>query len=174
MAEGLMRAALERAGVAGNVHSVGLVTEHRPASAHGVTAMSRRGIDISSHRSRIVMPSHIAPADLILCMELQHVREVAVLDMRAFPRTFTLPELARKAPQLGMRRPDESVEDWIARASAGRRPTDMLGTRPADEIADPLGGSLRDYETTAVELEDHIDTVVSHLFPTNHGGASCE
>ena len=42
----------------------------------------------------------------------------------------------------------------------------MLGSRPEDEIADPIGRSARDYEATAVEIEDLVDTVVGHLFPT--------
>ena len=97
MAEGLLRDRFERAGIDARVHSAGLVTERQPASAHGVDAMSRRGIDIGTHRSRLLAAGDVRDADLIIGMELQHVREVAVLDRDAFARTFTLPELARTA-----------------------------------------------------------------------------
>lgn len=173
MAEGLLREQFSRAGVDARVRSAGLLTEDRSASGHGVDAMARRGIDISNHRSRIMTPADIVPADLIIGMELQHVREVAVLVVDAFARTFTLPELARRAMQLGPRSDDESPEAWIARASAGRRPTEMLGRRPADEVADPIGRSAREYEATAGELEHLVATVVGHLFPSGNGGRAC-
>lgn len=172
MAEGLLRERLRRAGVDAHVHSAGLITEDRAASDHGVTAMSRRGIDISAHRSRRLASGLVAVADLILGMERQHVREVAVLDRSAFERTFTLPELARTARVIGPRPPDESVHDWIRRAGSGRRPQDLLGSRAADEVPDPIGRPAREYEATARQLEELIDTVVHHLFPS-HGGHTC-
>lgn len=177
MAEGLLRERLRRAGVDADVHSAGLVTENRAASDHGVTAMSRRGIDISAHRSRRLAGDLVAAADLILGMELNHVREVAVLDRTAFDRTFTVPELARTATRLGPRPSTESVASWIGRAAEGRRPSDMLDSRPDDEVADPIGRSARAYEATASELEALIGTVVDHLFPSatqpDPGGHTC-
>ncbi len=165
MAEGLLRRRLGRAGVDAHVHSAGLVTEGQPASRYGVEAMDRRGIDISAHRSRRLAADQIEDADLIIGMELQHVREVAVLDRSAFERTFTLPALARAATLIGPRPADEAVADWIRRVGAGRRPADMLGSRPADEVADPIGRSAGEYETTAAQIEQLVDTVVEHLFP---------
>ncbi len=166
MAEGLLREQFARAGVDAHVHSAGLVTQHQPASAYGVDAMARRGIDIRQHRSRLLAAADVRDADLIIGMELQHVREVAVLDRDAFARTFTLPQLARAAEAIGSRVAGESVDAWIRRAGAGRRPADMLGSRSEDEVADPIGRSAGDYEATAVEIEGLIDTVVGHLFPT--------
>lgn len=165
MAEGLLRDRLERVGIDAHVHSAGLVTENRSASEHGVKAMSRRGIDIGQHRSRLLAVELVRSPDLILAMELQHLREVAVLDRTAFPRTFTVPELARLARAIGPRSADETIESWIQRAGSNRRPSDMLGTRPEDEVEDPIGRSAREYEATAVELEGLIDTIVTHLFP---------
>ncbi len=166
MAEGLLREQFARAGVDAHVHSAGLVTQNQPASAYGVAAMARRGIDIGEHRSRLLAAADVRDADLIIGMELQHVREVAVLDRDAFARTFTLPQLARAAQAIGPRAADESVAAWIRRAGVGRRPADMLGSRPEDEVEDPIGRSASDYEATAVEIEGLIDTVVGHLFPT--------
>lgn len=165
MAEGLLRARLAERGVPARVHSAGLLTQDRPASDHGVTAMSRRGIDISAHRSRRLAAAMIHEADLILAMERHHVREVAVLAPDAFARTFTLPELARRARAGGPRSDDESVGDWLRWISAGRQRADILGDDPADEVADPIGRPAREYERTAVELEDLVTTVVDHLYP---------
>lgn len=165
MALGLLQARLEARGVPATVRSAGLLTHGRPPSDHGVTAMRTRGIDIAGHRSQQLSPELLGGVDLVLGMERRHVREVAVLDARAFAKAFTLPELARRARTIGPRRPDEPVADWIARAGAGRRPTDLLASDPADEVADPIGRPLRDYERTARELEELVDVVVDHLHP---------
>jgi protein-tyrosine phosphatase len=166
MAEGLLRHHLAAAGVDAHVHSAGLVTQDQPASEHGVDAMARRGIDIAGHRSRRLAAELVGPADLVVAMELQHVREVAVLDMAAFPRTFTLPELARRLRAIGPRPASVAVADHLARAGAGRRTADLLGRRPDDEVADPIGRPARDYERTASQLEELVRVVVEHLFPS--------
>ncbi|WP_436793218.1 hypothetical protein [Actinospongicola halichondriae] len=165
MAEGLFRRDLAAAGVDAVVESAGLVTQGQEASRHGVDAMARRGVDISAHRSRRLSSYLIDEADLIVGMERQHVREVAVLDGPAFARTFTLPELARGARAVGPRRPDESLDAWLSRVGGSRRPGDMLGHDPDDEVADPIGRSAKHYERTAVEIEALVRTVVDHLFP---------
>ncbi len=165
MAVGLLRSRLAAAGVDGTIASAGLVTEGQPASAHGVTAMRARGIDISDHRSRYLHRSQIEATDLVLGMERQHVREAVVLAPDAFERTFTVPELARRAASAGPRRADEPVDAWLRRVGSGRTTADLLGGSRADEVADPYGGTKRQYERTAAELEQLIDTIVGHLFP---------
>ena len=165
MAEALFRRDLAAAGVDAVVESAGLVTQGQEASRHGISAMARRGLDIEAHRSRRLSPYLIDEADLIVGMERQHVREVAVTDPDAFGRAFTLPELARRAALVGPRRAGEPLDGWLARAASGRRPSDLLGHDPADEVADPIGRSAKHYERTAVELEGLVRTVVDHLFP---------
>lgn len=167
MAEGLLRHRLAAVGVDATVHSAGLVTEDRPPSEFGIDAMARRGIDITGHRSRRLVADLVSPADLIIGMELQHVREVAVLDMDALPKTFTLPELARRLRAVGHRPAGTPIADHLARAAAGRSTADLIGQRPDDEVADPIGRPSRDYERTAVQLEELVGTVVDHLFPTD-------
>lgn len=107
----------------------------------------------------------IDEADLIVGMERQHVREVAVADGEAFRRAFTLPELARRATAVGPRLADESLDAWLRRAGSDRRTADLLGFDAADEVADPIGRSSKHYERTATELEGLVRTVVDHLFP---------
>lgn len=165
MAAGLIRHRLTERGVTARVLSAGILFDGREASGNGVRAMARRGIDIGDHRSQKLSPGLVAGAHLIVGMERQHVREVAVTDPDAFARAFTLPELARRARELGPRRPDEDPADWVRRAGAGRRTSDLLREDPADEVADPYGLSARRYEATAAELEGLVTTVVDHLFP---------
>lgn len=172
MAEGLFRDRLRRAGVDARVHSAGLVTQGQPASEHSVTAMAHRDVDIAEHRSRRLSTHLVGDADLVVGMELQHVREVAVLDRNALDRSFTLPELARRVQAAGPRSDQEPVESYLRRVAAGRQISDLLGNRPEDEIADPIGRPMRDYEAAATQIETFVDVVVAHLFP-DHGGTPC-
>lgn len=163
---------LAGAGASARVRSAGFLTEGRPASEHGVTLMRRRGLDLEEHRSQRLTAEHLETADLVLCMERAHVREVAVLDPGAFARTFTLPELAREARAVGPRREHETVGEWIGRVGAGRRPADLVADRPEDEVADPYGGTKRQYRRTAEELDALLRTVVEHLYPPGYGAAA--
>ncbi len=165
MAEGLFRRDLTWAGVDAVVESAGLVTQGQEASLHGVEAMARRDVDISAHRSRRLSDYLIDQADLIVGMERQHVREVAVLDAAAFARSFTLPELARAARATSPRQTAESLDVYLARVGGSRRPSDLFGHDPDDEVADPIGRSAKHYERTAAEIEGLVHTVVGQLFP---------
>ncbi|OQR96782.1 hypothetical protein ACHHYP_20689 [Achlya hypogyna] len=43
-----------------------------PASAHGVAAMARRGIDMQAHRSRLITKDLVDEADVIYCVTVRH------------------------------------------------------------------------------------------------------
>lgn len=165
MAEAYFADRLAAVGVDAHVHSAGLLTDGREASAHGVTVMGKRGFDLRAHRSRRMTAEMLDGADLIVGMERRHVREVAVLVPEAFGVAFTLPELARRLDAVGTRPEEVPVVDWIRRAGAGRRPADLLGDDAADEIADPYGRARRHYERTANEIEALVDNVVARLHP---------
>ena len=165
MAEAMLRQRLDERDVPAEITSAGFVTEDRPASPPAVELLSGRGLDLRAHRSQRVTVGHLGDPDLILCMERMHVREVAVLDRDAFERTFTLPDLARRAEAHGPRRDGEGVRDWLRRIGAGRRPADVLGVAPEDEVPDPYGRPAAAYRRTAETLDELLDVVVSRLFP---------
>ena len=50
-------------------HSAGFLGQGRPAPVHAITAARARGVDLASHRSRLLVPSLLHAADLILVME---------------------------------------------------------------------------------------------------------
>ena len=173
MAAAMLASRLAERGIDVEIASAGFVTEDRPASPPAIDLLATRGLDLRDHRSRRLTVDDLVRPDLILCMERMHVREVAVLDRDAFARTFTLPDLARRAELHGPRHRDESVRDWLVRIGAGRRPTDVLGTAPEDEVPDPYGRPAAAYRRTAEMLDDLLDVVVSHLFPASgHAAAS--
>jgi len=165
MAEVLFADALGRRGLDATVTSAGLLDDGRPASPHSVTLMADRGLDLSSHQSRHMTAEMLASADLIIGMERRHIREAAVTAPDAWPRAFTLPELARRATAAGPRGDGQTVADWLAVLVEGRTTADHLGDVAADEIADPIGRNLRTYRKCASQLDELIEVVADHLVP---------
>lgn len=165
MAAVMLRSRLEDRGIPVEVASAGFLTHDRPAPPQVLDVLRTRGLDASDHRSRRLVAADLDEPDLVLCMERQHVREVTVLAPHAFERTFTVPELARRARLHGPRRPDESVRDWLGRVGTGRRPSDLLGNGGDDEVPDPYGRAKSAYRRTAEMLDELLDVVVSHLYP---------
>ncbi len=164
MAEVLLRHRLGDIGVDARVASAGLLQSGQPASAHGVDILQGRGLDMTTHRSRAISRELLRPADLILAMAREHVREAVVLDPALWPRTFTLKELVRRGEAAGARRADEPLTAWLARVGQGRRISDLTGSSPADDVADPYGGPRTAYERLATELDALLDRLVAVAF----------
>jgi protein-tyrosine phosphatase len=168
MAEALLRHRLEERGIEANIHSAGLLDDGRVASEYGVDEMRKRGIDLSSHRSRRMARQMIADADLVVAMAREHLREAVVLAPQAFPRAYTLKELIRRGSAIGGRAADEPLDDWLRRAHGERKAADLMGGRPDDDVADPIGGSPADYEATAAELEELVGRMVGLVWGVEH------
>jgi protein-tyrosine phosphatase len=161
MAEGLLRRRLADAGIDARVSSAGSWRADCAASPEAVEVLARRGIDIAPHRSRLLARELMEDVDLVLAMQRRHLREAVALDPATMPIAFTLKELVRRGEAVGPRG-EASLEEWLARAADGRRAGDLLGENEADDVADPIGLGLAQYEATASELEDLIDRLV-HL-----------
>ena len=165
MAEALLADGLRRRGIPATVHSAGLLEDGRAPSEHSVTCMADRGLDLSGHASTVMTPELLGAADLIIGMERRHVREAAVLVPETWGRSFTLRELVRRATAAGPRPSDVPLDAWLAHLSTDRTPSDHLGESSSDDVADPIGRSLRTYRKTADALDGLIATVVDHLWP---------
>jgi len=147
--------------VAATVRSAGLLRGGgQPASAHGVDVLSGMGIDLSAHRSRTMTADLLVPADLILAMAREHVREAVVLAPEVWPRTFTLKELVRRGSRAGPRQPSEPLAGWLARAHEGRTTRDLMGRSSEDDVADPIGQPRRAYEAMVAEVGNLLDQLV--------------
>jgi protein-tyrosine phosphatase len=153
MAQHMLSARLAARGVAVPVNSAGLLGSGWPPPPEVVSVMAARGIDVTGHRSRVVTADDLAAAALILGLTRDHVRHAAVLLPVAWPRAFTIRELLRRGQQAGVRGPGEPLDHWLTRAADGRRRADFLGSNPADDVADPAGGPLREYQATADTLD---------------------
>lgn len=169
MAEALLRVRFEQAGIPAVVSSAGLYPSGNPATDEAIQVMAQRGLDITGHRSRQVEPGFVRAADLVLGMAREHVREVAVLDGASLARTFTLKELVNAGWVIGPRDQTETLEDWLARAAAGRQRQSLLGAGydEAYDVDDPVGRPRADYEVTAAELERLLDQLVALVWPAD-------
>lgn len=125
----------------------------------------RLGVDLTAHRSRQLDPDEVATAALVVGLAREHVREVSLAVTGAFPRTFTLRELVRRAGAVGGRRGDEPLGEWVERLGDGRRPSDLLGSSPDDDVADPYGGPPRAY----AEMAATLDALIRPLAPALAG-----
>jgi protein-tyrosine phosphatase len=153
MAQAMLSSRLAARGVTVPVASAGLLAGGRRPPAEVISVMAARGIDVTGHRSRTVTAADLATADLILGLAREHVRHAAVLAPEAWPRAFTIRELLRRGLRAGPRAAGQPLGDWLTRAARGRGRVDLLGSSPADDVADPAGGPAPGYQVTAVLLD---------------------
>lgn len=106
-----------------------------PASRHTVTVMARRGLDLTSHRARRLLPEMVREATLVLTMTRAHRCEVARLVPEAGDRVFLLKDFPPGDQEPG----------------------------PEHDVSDPIGGSEEEYEQVARELEQFLRRVAGYL-----------
>jgi protein-tyrosine phosphatase len=153
MAQAMLARELAARGQPVRVTSAG-VAAGRPAPVPGEIAavLAGYGLDVTGHRSAAVTAGDLGRASLILTMAREHLRHAVVLEPAAWPRAFTLRELARRAGRAGARAPGEPLAHWLARAHAGRTRMELLGDGEPDDVPDPFGGRLSDYQRAAAQI----------------------
>lgn len=147
------------------VASAGILAAGHPATARTIEVANRRGLDLRPHVSRVLARDLLVGADLIVGMERLHVREAVLLEPSVWPHAFTLPELVRRAEAVVPREPDVSLRGWLEILSVGRSRLTMMGNAPEDEVRDPTTDASVDHESTAAELEDLVERLVSRAWP---------
>ncbi len=160
MAEALLRRRLLEVGEAPRVHSAGLRADGLEPPRGTVAVLEARGLDIREHRSRRMTEAMLEEADLVVGMEREHVKEAVVLHPAAWPKTFTLKELVRRAEQAGARAPGQPFDEWLEKVHAGRTRMELLGHSTADDVADPIGLPNEKFERTATEIAALVDRLV--------------
>lgn len=147
------------------VSSAGLLAPDQPTTREAEAVMRRRRLDLSGHRSRPLEAALQPTPDLIVAMAREHARAVVELDPELFVRTFTLKDLLRRAEEEGRRRDHESLDAYLRRLAQGRKPWDLAGRRPDDDVADPIGRPRRVYERCAAEIEVLVEGLVNMAWP---------
>ena len=91
MAEALVASRLAGRGLRTRVESAGLAAlVGRPADATAQALMRERGLDISAHRARQLVPALVAAADLVLVMDAPQQRAVEAMLLGARGRVHRL------------------------------------------------------------------------------------
>lgn len=121
------------------------------------------GIDLSDHWSRRLTRRLLAAegGDLIVALTREHVYQLIAIDESTWARTFTLPELARRARAAATAGTSAaSFAEWVSALSAGRTSSDLLPGSDADDVADPYGRSRR-HHRSMVKRVDELCRVVA-------------
>jgi protein-tyrosine phosphatase len=164
LAAELLRHRLADRGVPVHVASAGVSAVSLDVDLLAVQSGFELGVDISGHLPRQVTKSMIAVdgADLVIGMTREHVREVVLIDSRAWERTFTLKELARRC-QFHRSTIDSEPANWLAALSANRLTSDLMGADSTDDIVDPYRRSLAIHQRVAQEMFTATTAIVDDL-----------
>jgi hypothetical protein len=118
-----------------------------------IEAAATRGVDLSGHRSSA---DPVAAADVVIGFELEHVAAAVVDGGAPVERTFQLRELMELLEPL----PQDDPRAMIAAAHESRR---AGPPRVYASVADPFGGSRKDYERAAAEMAKLLDRLSERL-----------
>jgi protein-tyrosine phosphatase len=161
MGAAMLTRACAEAGARVRVSSAGLLRGGHPADPTAAAVAAEWGLDLDGHVSREIHRDLLRASDLVIVMTRDHLRQLAVLEPSAFSRTFTFPELARGVVDLP---PSTApLRERVAVLSAGRSARALLGERPQDDVADPMGGPVEGYRTLAAELAALVVPIATAL-----------
>lgn len=151
MAEGLLRDKLpenfqEKVAIA----SAGTDALHGNwATGFAVRIMQEYGVDISSHRARLLSRQMILEANLILAMEQYHLKIIRSLKRKASAKSFLI-----------------STFD-TTRTSFDTTRTSLDTSHAPYDIPDPIGGDLTLYRESARLIHDCLAGVYTYLEEQN-------
>ena len=161
MGEALLRHRLNERGCEDvEVTSVGTWAYYgREATTEAIETLRKRGVDLSSHRSRPVEMEELRAADLIVAMTSVHVREIASLSSEVAERMVLMKELKEIQPAAVP--PDADAQQRIAALLNGKRPK----RRRNLDVDDPMGLPIGAYERAVREIDEGIEVLASALCP---------
>ena len=145
------------------VASAGTVGDGTPPPPLAVEVMSEIGLDIAGRPSRPLTEQEVDGSGLIIGMERDHLVAAAVLCPPARDRTFTFTDLLRRAAAMDGRTPAESVADWAQRLGAGRSGPSILGLPTSEDVPDPMGRNIGDFERVRRQLDAMTELLAAHL-----------
>lgn len=138
--------------------SAGFLAGGRKPPSTLVDVLGRRGLDISDHRSYNLDDPSVRAAHLLFTMENSHVQQATALVPTAFPKIVPI----RQAAAILAEEDDAiPVEQFVARLNTNRHPEEYLGTNW--DVADPYGGSKRDYTQMVAQVADLVTSVLGKL-----------
>ena len=92
-------------------------------------------------------------------MTRTHVREIVADEPSAWPKTFTLRELVRRA--IAAPPTEDSFELWRNAVATGRRTADLMQTANDDDVVDPYRRGPAANESMVREVDALTDELIS-------------
>jgi protein-tyrosine-phosphatase len=109
-------------------------------------------------------------ADLVVGMAREHVRAAVTTSPAIWPHCFTLKEFVRRGRAIGSRRPERSIETWLAALHQGRKTADLLGSATEDDVFDPMtSSSEQDFQVCVSQLTRLVNELAILLWPIEKG-----
>jgi protein-tyrosine-phosphatase len=131
------------------------VVEGMPMSWRTRAAIQGLALDVPRHRSRQLRDDDVATATLVIALAGEHVEYVRRTHPEAASRTGTLRRLARDL--------HPGPDPLAARVTAVR--LDEVALEPWEDVADPAGGELPEFEACAREIRDLLVRLAPALRP---------
>lgn len=151
MGEALLRRSVEAKGLDVEVRSAGVRVPGLPVDPDAVRVLDVHGLDIAAHQPRQATRDLVRAEGehLVITMTREHVRDVVSIDRAAWPRTFSLPELVRRARAVRPGAHEPGWDGWLAAVGEGRSARDLMVPDRSDDIEDPYGMSLAAHQRAA-------------------------
>jgi protein-tyrosine-phosphatase len=129
------------------------VVEGMPMSWRTRDALAGVGVRADGHRSHQLRDGDVSVTDLVVAMAGEHVTYIRRQHPDAAPRTATLKRLVR---DLGA---DEGpLTDRVAALELA-----ALEIEPWEDVCDPAGGDLPEFEHCVAEIDALVSALVSRL-----------
>jgi protein-tyrosine phosphatase len=139
----------------------------RPIHEYSAQVLMERNAFLEGHRSRVLDAAMLRGADLVLTATREHRSAVVRLLPAAIGRTFTMLQFARltrMVPPLHGSDPAQLGRELVVEAKAARP---LLQPVPPeeDDLPDPMGRPLEEFERCAARLDDVVAAMLAPLQP---------
>ena len=129
------------------------VIEGMPMSWRTRDALAGIAVSAPGHRSLQLRDNHVEEADLVVCLACEHVQYVRRTHPDAAGKTATLRRLAR----------DLAPGDDALAARVAALDLASIELEDWEDVVDPAGGDLPEFEACAQEIRDLITTLAPAL-----------
>lgn len=162
------------------VDSCGIqTTTGTPASVNSKIVSKQNGIDLNKHRSRKMTYKILQNSNLILCMEDLHMDRIISLYPEFKDKIFRLkswmkvskPTNGNKKIQHPTVKTNKSFDSYYDKDIWNSFFGDYDEENYADNIPDPYGGNLKEYEMTFKEIYQEVKRVVPFIIAAANKGS---
>lgn len=119
-------------------------------------------LDLHSHRSRRIAREDVEAATVVLAMTEAQRETLQLLLPSATPRIFSLREFARLVSVVPQRDESNGGVLGLVRAAHRERPRQPAAPSP-ENVADPYGGSVKQYQACIAEIVGLVDQITGRL-----------